>query len=68
LAMDFNISIFHSRDPLKMIDNVCSILCDEYDDEGVLTGLRSPVVFSSIGAPTPINVSDLYGLGCAAER
>ena len=65
LAMDFNISVFHSRDPLEIINNVCSVLCDTYD-EGELVGFH-PSEFS-YPPEAPMNVSDLYGLGCVAER
>jgi hypothetical protein len=62
--MVFNVSVFHSRDPLKMINNVCSILCDGYD-EGELREFFSP---EALYPGALINVSDLYGLGCVAER
>lgn len=79
LGMDFNVSVFHSRDPLRINNHVCSIVCDGYD-EGGLVGVYHIQTFSpgiSEGVypleafyppGAPINVSALNGLGCVAER
>jgi hypothetical protein len=63
LAIDFNISVFHNRDPLKDVNNVCSILCGSFDEEELI-GFVPLESFYPHGAP--INVSDLHGLNCVA--
>jgi hypothetical protein len=57
LAMDFNISVFHDRDPLTDVNNVCSILCGSFDDGELIAFFPTEA---------PINVSDLYGRKCVA--